>query len=283
MLENILEVKNLNKEFRGFKLENISFNLEKGSIMGFVGENGAGKTTTIKLILNAIGKSAGTIKIMGKDNVQDEVYVKSQIGYVPDESYFMEGSTLINHSKAIKNFYECWNENKFRKYASLWKLPLDIKISEFSKGMKTKAMLALALAHEPKLLILDEPTAGLDPIARIEVLDILREFVEDGERSVFFSTHITSDLDKIADYITVIHKGRILQSIAIDKFEENYILLSGGIEEIKGLEKEFIGIRKGEVTFEGLILREKANKYFANIRGSKPNVENLLTFSVWGN
>ncbi|MBL4932836.1 ABC transporter ATP-binding protein [Clostridium paridis] len=282
-MENILEVNNLSKEFRGFRLDNISFKLEKGSIMGFVGENGAGKTTTIKLILNTIGKSSGDIKIMGKDNVEDEIFVKSHIGYVPDESYFMEGSTLINHSKAIKTFYEDWNENKFRKYSSLWKLPLDVKISDFSKGMKTKAMLALALAHEPKLLILDEPTAGLDPIARIEVLDMLREFVEEGERSVFFSTHITSDLDKIADYITVIHKGRILQSIAMDNFEENYILLSGGIEELKGLEEEFIGIRKGEVTFEGLILREKANKYFSNIRGTKPNVENLLTFSVWGN
>ncbi|WP_238883143.1 ABC transporter ATP-binding protein [Clostridium sp. YIM B02551] len=282
-MENILEVKNLSKEFHGFKLDNISFNLEKGSIMGFVGENGAGKTTTIKLILNTIGKSSGDIKIIGKDNVKDEVYVKSQIGYVPDESYFMEGSTLINHSKAIKTFYEGWNEDKFRRYASLWKLPLDIKISEFSKGMKTKAMIALALAHEPKLLILDEPTAGLDPVARIEVLDMLREFVEDGERSAFFSTHITSDLDKIADYITVIHKGRILQSIAMDKFEEDFILLSAGIEELKGLDKEFIGLRKGEVTFEGLILREKANRYFANIRGNKPNVENLLTFSVWGN
>lgn len=281
-MDNILEVLNLNKEFTGFSLDNVTFTLEKGCIMGFIGQNGAGKTTTIRLILNAIGKSSGQIKIFGKDNVVDEVYVKSRIGYVPDEDYFMSTSTLQNHAEALQVFYDNWSEDIFNNYVFKWKIPLKQKIGEFSKGMKTKAMFALAFAHQPNLLILDEPTAGLDPVARIEILDILREFVSDGEKSVFFSTHITSDLDKIADYITLIHGGKIIESLSIDKLEEKYIVLSGGMEELKGLEHQFIGIRKGEITFEGLILREKANEYFKGIKGTNPSVENLLTFSIWG-
>ncbi|MBC8062733.1 MAG: ABC transporter ATP-binding protein [Clostridiaceae bacterium] len=281
-MDNIIEVLSLNKKFRGFHLDDVTFSLEKGSIMGFIGQNGAGKTTTIKLMLNAIAKSSGQIKILGRDNVMEEVYVKSHIGYVPDEDYFMSNSTLLKHAKALKVFYDNWSEDIFKDYVSKWKLPLNQKISEFSKGMKTKAMFALAFAHQPSLLILDEPTAGLDPVARIEVLDILREFVADGEKSVFFSTHITSDLDKIADYITIIHEGKIIENMSVDKLEEKYILLTGGIEELKGLETQFVGIRKGEITFEGLILREKANKFFKDIKGVKPNIENLLTFSIWG-
>ena len=281
-MDNILEVINLNKAFTDFKLDNVSFNLEKGCIMGFIGQNGAGKTTTIKLILNAIGKTSGQIKVLGKDNIKEEVFVKSQIGYVPDEDYFMSTSTLQNHADALQVFYDNWSEDIFNNYVAKFKIPLKQKIGEFSKGMKTKAMFALAFAHQPNLLILDEPTAGLDPVARIEILDMLREFVADGEKSVFFSTHITSDLDKVADYITLIHGGKIIESLSVDKLEEKYIVLTGGMEELKGLEHEFIGIRKGEITFEGLILREKANEYFKHIKGINPSVENLLTFSIWG-
>lgn len=281
-MDNILEVINLNKAFTDFKLDNVSFNLEKGCIMGFIGQNGAGKTTTIKLILNAIGKTSGQIKVLGKDNIKEEVFVKSQIGYVPDEDYFMSTSTLQNHADALQVFYDNWSDDIFNNYVAKFKIPLKQKIGEFSKGMKTKAMFALAFAHQPNLLILDEPTAGLDPVARIEILDMLREFVADGEKSVFFSTHITSDLDKVADYITLIHGGKIIESLSVDKLEEKYIVLTGGMEELKGLEHEFIGIRKGEITFEGLILREKANEYFKHIKGTNPSVENLLTFSIWG-
>jgi ABC-type multidrug transport system, ATPase component len=281
-MENILEVLNIRKEYKDFNLEDICFTLEEGTIMGFIGENGAGKTTTINLILNSIEKSKGEIKIFGKDNMDEELFVKSNIGYVPDEDYFMLNSNLKNHAKALKLFYENWNDGIFKQYTSQWNLPLNKKISEFSKGMKTKAMLALALAHQPRLLILDEPTAGLDPVARIEMLDLLREFVSDGKKSVFFSTHITSDLDKVADYITLIHKGRIIESLSMDELEEKYVVLNGGIEELKGLENQFVGIRKGDFTFEGLILRQLANKFFSNMKFNKPKVEDILTFSIWG-
>lgn len=281
-MEKILEFINVTKIYKNFILDNVSFSLEKGAIMGFVDENGAGKTTTIKLMINAIGKNSGEINIFGKDNDKEEVFIKNNIGYVPDEDYFEPRSNLMNYAKALEVFYDNWSYETFKKYVDLWRLPLDKKIGEYSKGMKTKAMIALALAHNPRLLILDEPTADLDPVARQELLDVLRDFVADGEKSVFFSTHITSDLDKVADYITIIHRGRILETMSMDQLEEKYVLLQGGIEQLKSLDKEFVGIKKGSVTFEGIITRDKANKFFPDIKGSKPNVESILTYSIWG-
>lgn len=281
-MDNILEIKGLTKLFKGFKVDNINFALEKGCIMGFIGENGAGKTTTIKMMLNAIEKSAGEIKMFELDHIAHEEEIKERIGYVPADDYFTANSTLHRHVKALKLFYKNWDDQLFNALCTSWKLPLNQKIFEYSKGMKTKAMLALALAHKPELLILDEPTAGLDPVARIEVLDILRDFVANGERSVFFSTHITTDLDKVADYITLIHEGKLRESLPIDAIEEKYAMVDGGIEELKGKEHEFIGIRKGQLRFEGLILREKANKNFDSSRIKTPNIENLLVYTIWG-
>jgi len=281
-MNNILEINSVTKLFKGFKVDNISFALEKGCIMGFIGENGAGKTTTIKMILNAVEKSSGEIKMFGLDHITHEEEIKEKIGYVPADDYFTANSTLLKHVKALKLFYKKWDDTLFNALCASWKLPLNQKIFEYSKGMKTKAMLALALAHKPELLILDEPTAGLDPVARIEVLDILRDFVANGERAVFFSTHITTDLDKVADYITLIHEGKIRESLPIDAIEEKYAIVDSGIEDLKGKEHEFVGIRKGEIRFEGLILREKANKYFDNSKIKTPNIENLLVYTIWG-
>lgn len=282
-MDHILKVESLTKLYKGFAIEDVSFELEKGCIMGFIGQNGAGKTSTLKLLLNAIGRDSGKITIFSKDNIEDEVYIKSRLGYVPDESYFLYNSTLKGHAKAMKPFYEKWSDEILGKYINLFEIAPDQRVQDMSKGMKTKAMLALALAHQPELLILDEPTAGLDPVARIEVLDILREFVSDGEKSVLFSTHITSDLDKVADYITIINKGRILESLSIDLIEEKYVMLAGPVEEISGKEKEFIGVRKGAGSFEGLILRKRADILFKNYKKHTPNIENLLTFTIWGN
>lgn len=281
-MEKIINVNGLRKEYDNFKLEDISFSLEKGCIMGFIGENGAGKTTTIKLLLNATKKTAGEIQIFGLDHTKHEIEIKEKIGYVPADDYFTANATLLQHVKAMKPFYNAWDDIFFEKIVDTWKLPLKKKIYEFSKGMKTKAMLALALAHRPSLLILDEPTAGLDPAARLEILDLLREFVSDGEKGVFLSTHITSDLDKIADYITLIHQGKILESMRLDQVEEKYVLVDGAVNEIPLNDNEFIGIRKGDIRFEGLILREKAMKYFDTSHIKTPNIENLLTFTIWG-
>ena len=283
MMEHILKIENLSKSYGDFKINNISFELEKGCIMGFVGQNGAGKTSTIKLIMNAIGKDSGNISVFGKDNISEEVFIKSKLGYVPDEDYFISTSTLKGHANALKLFYKTWSEDIFKKYVDLWELPVNKKLQEFSKGMKTKAMLTLAMAHQPELLILDEPTAGLDPVARIEVLDILREFVSDGQKSVLFSTHITSDLDKVADFITIINRGKVIESLSIDKIEEKYVIIMGSLDELTGKEKEFVGVRKGAGSFEGLILRDKADLLYKNVEMRTPNIENMLTFSIWGN
>ncbi len=277
-----LEINNLSKEFSDFKLDNVSFRLEKGMVMGLVGENGAGKTTIIRLILNAIEKNGGNIKIFGMDNDAEEIACKERIGYVADEDYLIVSSNIKNYAKAFAHIYKNWDQPLFEKYAKMWNLPPKKKFSEYSKGMKTKAMLALTLAHHPELLILDEPTAGLDPIARIEVLDILREIVGDGEKSVLFSTHITGDLDKIADCVTVLNGGKITESTEIDKIEEKYAVISGPLSVLSSANKEkCVGIRKGSQNFEALIER----KYLGSFEGVSvrtPNIENLLTFTIWG-
>ena len=277
-----LEINNLSKEFSDFKLDNVSFRLEKGMVMGLVGENGAGKTTIIRLILNAIEKNGGNIRIFGMDNDAEEIACKERIGYVADEDYLIVTSNIKNYAKAFAHIYKNWDQPLFEKYAKMWNLPPKKKFSEYSKGMKTKAMLALTLAHHPELLILDEPTAGLDPIARIEVLDILREIVGDGEKSVLFSTHITGDLDKIADCVTVLNGGKITESTEIDKIEEKYAVISGPLSVLSSANKEkCVGIRKGSQNFEALIER----KYLGSFEGVSvrtPNIENLLKFTIWG-
>lgn len=276
-----LEISGLTKKFDEFTLSDVSFKVEKGSVMGFIGENGAGKTTTIKLILNALEKFSGEIKVYDMDNIEKEREVKARLGYVADEDYLYIGSTLKGHAEAYSKIYDNWDNDLFLKYVDMWGLSLKQKCMNLSKGTKTKAMLALTLAHKPDLLVLDEPTAGLDPVARIEVLDILRDFVSDGEKAVLISTHITSDLDKIADYITIIINGKITDSMAVDKIEEKYAVISGSNDDILGKENQLVGIRKGTMTFEGLILRERLNN-FQNISVHTPNIENLLTFNIWG-
>ncbi len=282
MNQNALEVVQLCKEFADFKLENVSFQVEKGMVMGLVGENGAGKTTIIRLILNALEKTAGTIRVFGMDNVKQEVAAKMRIGYVADDDYLLINSNIKKYAKAFATMYENWDQALFEKYARMWNLPAKKKFSEYSKGMKTKAMLALTLGHHPDLLILDEPTAGLDPVARIEVLDILREIVADGEHSVLFSTHITGDLDKIADSVTVLIDGKVTESMPIDQVEEKYAVISGGLKALNAKREDLcIGIRRGTSGFEALVKRQDLGA-FADVSVHTPNIENLLTFSIWG-
>lgn len=282
MNDYALEIKELTKKYSDFTLDNISFGVEKGCVMGLVGQNGAGKTTCIKLILNAIAKQSGKINIYGMDNIEREVQAKELIGYVSDEDYLFISSNLKQHADCFSKVYKNWDQELFESYVEKWNLPLKKKTADFSKGMKTKAMLALTLAHHPKILILDEPTSGLDPVARIEVLDILREFVSDGEKAVLFSTHITGDLDKIADYITILIDGKLTESMAIDKIEEKYAVISGDNSSLDGNTSYAVGIRKGSSSFEALVKRENINR-FKDVNVHTPNIENILTFSIWGN
>jgi ABC-2 type transport system ATP-binding protein len=216
-MENILEVKNLCKNYDKFSLKNISLNLPKGTIMGLVGENGAGKSTTIKAILNLVHTSDGIIKIFGLDCKEHEMEIKEDIGIVLDEGFVSEYLNPKDINTIMKDMYKNWDEELYFKYLADFKLPEDKISKEYSSGMKMKLKIAVALAHHPKLLILDEPTSGLDPVARNDILDIFQDFIQDEEHGIFVSSHITSDLESIADYITFINNGEIVLSKTRDE------------------------------------------------------------------
>ena len=242
-MNNVLEISNVTKDYKKFKIDNISFNLPKGYIMGFIGANGAGKTTTIKLILNMIKRESGEIKVFDLDNIREEENIKEQIGVVFDECYYLEDWNLNDVEKAVGMFYKNWNSSIYEKYLKEFNLARDKKVKDLSRGMRMKLMIAVAFSHEAKLLILDEPTSGLDPVARDEFLDILRDYIEDEEKSVIFSSHITSDIEKIADYITYINNGKIIFTGEKDEFLEKYCIIKGGKEDITESQKKEIIIK----------------------------------------
>lgn len=222
-MEYCLEIKNLNKQYTNFQLRDISFNLPKGTIMGFIGENGAGKTTTIKSILNLINIDSGNIVFDGNDITRDmSQQQKEAIGVVLDESCFHEMLRAKDIQKIMKNMYKNWDTTMFESYINKFKIPTNKTIKEFSKGTKVKLNLAVALSHKPKLLILDEATSGLDPVIRNQILDIFLDFIQDEEHTILLSSHITTDLEKICDYITFIHEGQIVFSHTKDEVLENY-------------------------------------------------------------
>lgn len=284
-MNNILEVKNLRKEYKDFTLKDISFNLERGYIMGFIGPNGAGKSTTIKLIMNLIRKKSGTINIFGKDNILHERDVKEKIGFVYDENYFYEDITLEEMKRIIAPFYKQWDNKAYDKYIKDFNLPSKKKIKELSKGMKMKYSLALALSHNAELIIMDEPTSGLDPVFRSEMLEILYSIMQDESKGVFFSTHITTDLEKVADYITFINNGDIIFSEPKDSILEKYGIVKGSIGLLDGdIKKEFVGLRESSYGFEGLTNNvERVKKLFKNnILIEKPSLDDILVYTVKG-
>lgn len=258
-MSNCLELAQVSKSYTDFALSNISFSLPKGYIMGLVGSNGAGKTTTIELILNLIEKDSGEITIFGKDNIACERELKQEIGVVFDRTFFVEDWTISDTEKAISPFYDSWKHQTFEKMRKRFKLPKNKKVKELSRGMQMKLMLACALSRETKLLLLDEPTSGLDPVTRDDFLEILQEYIQDGERSVLFSTHITSDLDQVADYITFLNNGELVFAGSVDELREKYRIIKGNPEDLTvDLEESIIGLRKTGIGFEGLIATQDA-------------------------
>ena len=234
----------------------------------------------IRLIMNMIERDGGNIQVFGKDNIEEEIAVKNEIGYVSEDDFLYMSANLEQYESLYRSMFSVWDAEMFRKLAKDWELPMRKKFRAYSKGMKIKAMLALSLCHKPKLLVMDEPTSGLDPAARTELLDQLRDYVSDGEKAVLFSTHITSDLDKVADYITLIIGGRVIESMSMVDVEDKYAVVSGNNEKLTELSEYLIGTRKGHDSFEALILREHA-KYFTDCPVRTPNIENLLTFTIW--
>lgn len=209
---NAIEINNLTKTYDGFTLDSISFNVPKGSIMGFIGQNGAGKTTTIKLLLNIIKRDSGTINMLGLDNIKYEEEIKNQISAVFDEIPFQDDLNARQLEIILRDIFHSWDSNAFSTYLDRFALPRKKKIGSLSKGMKMKLQIAAALSHNAKLLIMDEATTGLDPVVRNEILDIFLEYLQDENNSILMSSHITTDLEKIADSVTFIDKGKILLS-----------------------------------------------------------------------
>lgn len=282
-MEYILEVNNLRKEFKNFILDNISFKLEPGYIMGFIGPNGAGKSTTIKLIMNLLKKDSGEIKIFGKDHIKHEKEVKNRIGFVYDENYYYEDLTINSMKNIVASFYSNWDDDKFYQYIKEFDLNPKAKIKTLSKGMKMKFSLAVALSHNADLIIMDEPTSGLDPVFRREILDILYSVIQDDTKSIFFSTHITTDLEKVADYITFINKGKIVFSQAKDDILENYAIVKGGLDILnENIRKEFIGLRETRVGFEALTdnVNKIRNLFGDKVLMEKASLEDIMVYTV---
>ena len=253
-MENILEVEKLSKKYDGFELKNINIELPKGTIMGFIGENGAGKTTTIKSLLNIIKRDSGEIKIFGLDNIKNEREIKENIGVVLDDSFLSEYLNPKDINKIMKNIYKNWDEKLYFKYIDIFKLPKEKISKEYSSGMKMKLKIAVALSHHPKLLILDEPTSGLDPVARNEILDIFQEFIQDENKGIFVSSHITSDLEHIADYITFINNGEIIFTKTRDELLENYGIVKCNTEQFEKIDKkDYIKYKKNKYEYDVLI------------------------------
>jgi len=279
-MEPALQISNLRKDFGSFALKGISLTLEKGYIMGFIGPNGAGKSTTIKLILNLLKRDGGEIRVLGRDNIRHEIEVKNKIGFVLDESYYYEELTISQMKSIVAPFYKFWDDKVFDNYLKKFELPPGKKIKDLSRGMKMKFALAVALSHHAELLIMDEPTSGLDPVVRSEFLDILSDLIQKDEVAIFFSTHITSDLDKIADYIVFINNGELVMNTTKDDILDNYGLIRGPkelkVNEIPGL----IGIRENSFGFEALVQdRNKVRKMFGDkIAVDKPTLEDIMVY-----
>lgn len=230
---SLLEVRGLSKSYKDFQLEDVNLTLPSGTIMGFLGRNGAGKSTTMKAIMNLIKPDEGDIRILGMSMEENEVAVKEQVGYVGDTPHLNHAWTVGRTLKFVRHFYPKWDQKAVDRYLERFKVPKDKKVGELSKGMKVKVSLVLAMAHRPKLLLLDEPTSGLDPVIREEVLELLLDFVQDEECGVLFSSHITSDVEKIADWVTVIDEGRIFFSEDKESLLDRYrrVVISGGGNE----------------------------------------------------
>lgn len=273
---------NVSKLYDGFSLTNVSLDIPRGYIMGLIGPNGAGKTTLIKLMMNLIHPSSGDIEVFGKSYKGHEKEIKSKIGFVYDEPGFYQDETIKRMKSIIAPFYSSWDEDQFQKYMDVFQLPERKKIKKLSKGMKMKFSLALALSHDADFIVLDEPTSGLDPVFRRELLEIFGDIIQDENKTILLSSHITTDLDRIADFITYINDGEIVFSRPKDDIFETYAVVKGPnsiMDEV--LMKHLIGTRQTVVGFEALT--DDVSKVEKLVDSSQlvietPNLEDILYY-----
>lgn len=274
-----LRIENLSKEYSGFKLDNVSFSVPKGSIVGFIGENGAGKTTTMKTMLNLVKKDEGSVHILGKEYDESDKELKEHIGVVMDTICFGPELSAKDINFCLKRIYKTWDEAKF--FGWIEKLQIDQKkrVKDYSRGMTMKLSLAAALSHDTKLLILDEATSGLDPVVREQMLDVFLEFIQDEENSILMSSHILSDLEKVCDYITFIHKGKILFSMNKDDLLEKYVIVKCEDAELENIEKTaIVGCRKNALGGASALV--EADQVPAGMITEKADIEDIMLYLV---
>ena len=281
-MDNYLEVRGLSKSFAGFALRDISFTLPKGYIMGLIGPNGSGKTTTIKLILNMLRRSGGQVRILGRDNIAQERQAKAELGVVFDSNCFCEDWRVDRLERSVAPFYPAWDHRVFADMLRRFRIDPSKKVGQLSKGMQMKLMLACAFSYDARLLILDEPTSGLDPVSRAELLQILGEYIEDGEHSVLFSTHITTDLERTADYITYLRDGEVIFTGGKEEFVDLFRLVKGGREELSPrLRERVLGLRTFPTGFEGLMRTQDVGE-FPGLYAEPASLDQIVVFTSKG-
>jgi ABC-2 type transport system ATP-binding protein len=281
-MDEALLINGLGKAYPGFLLQDVSFRLPRGYIMGLIGPNGAGKTTVIKLILNLIRRDAGQITVLGRDSLLHETWVKSRLGFVHETPVFFGYLTVRQTASLVSRFYPTWDDGQFRKLAGEFGLPLNKRVNRLSRGTVMKLSLALALSHEAEFLLLDEPTSGLDPVFRRELLDRLSALIKDGRTSVLFSTHITSDLERRADFLTFLREGRIVFSSSREEIYDKWLMVKGGNELLgENTLPLFQAVRRTAFGFQALTSRaDEVRRAFRpeQVVLEKPTLDEIVFF-----
>jgi len=285
-MSTILEVKGLNKQYKNsdFRLNDVSISIPSGAIMGFVGENGAGKSTTIGCILNTLIRDSGTVKVFGREMTDDSPDIRDDIGVVYDTNSFPAYLTPMQIASAMRHMFSNWDNNLYLDYLRKFKLPEKQNIKAYSRGMSMKLNIAVALAHNPKLLVLDEASSGLDPIVRDEILDVFLDFVTDENKSILLSSHITSDLEKVADYITFIHDGSIVFTESKDDLLYNYGVMRCKAAQFEQLDKaDILAFRKHDYQIDALVNdRKNAEQKYRDVVIDNITIEEIMLMLVRG-
>ena len=283
-MNNAIEIRDLTKDYGAFKLDHVSMTVPGGTIMGLIGENGAGKSTTIKCLLDLIHPDSGTITLLGRDNRTGERAVLEDVGVVLDEAMFHDALTAAQVGTILRRLYHSWDPALFRRYLGQFSLPEKKEIKTFSRGMKMKLAIAAALSHHPKLLILDEATSGLDPVVRDEILDEFLSFIQDESHAILISSHITSDLEKAADYVTFLHQGRVVLQGAKDELLDTYGKLTCARSDLERVDRSLLaGVRTNQFGCEALVKdRAVFRRAYPDLAVDPVSLEEIMVFTVKG-
>ena len=281
---NALEIRGLRKTFKDFTLDNIDLVVPAGSIVGLIGENGAGKTTTIKATVDLVHKDSGSVTFFGQNLKDNEAGIKEQISVIFEDVHFNPLMTPAQAEKVLKNIYKSWDSNAWNSYMARFGLPADKPIKEFSKGMKVKLNLAVALSHNARLLMLDEPTSGLDPVMRDEILDIFLDFIQDESRAILLSSHITTDLEKVADYIAFIHGGKMIFCEKKDDLLNNYGIIRCSADDLSRITPaDKLAVRRQDYQCNVLVAdRGAAARKYPDMVIDLPTIEEIMLFYIKG-